>query len=970
MSYDHKKIEKRWQERWEKEKLYAARDDDARPKFYSLETFPYPSAQGLHVGHPEGYTAEDINARYQRMRGKNVLYTMGWDAFGLPTENYALKIGKNPKEVAAANIANFKRQVQMFGFSYDWDREINTSSPEYYRWTQWFFLLLYKHGHAYRGKAPVNWCESCKTVLANEQVEEGVCERCKNPVTQREMEQWFLKITPYAERLLSGLDELDWPEPTKIRQRNWIGKSEGATISFVIASEQRECGNLMIEVFTTRPDTLFGATYLVLAPEHPLVASLSCTNRKEVDAYCKKAQKKSELERTSLEKEKTGVELKGVKAVNPATKEAIPIWVADYVIARYGTGTIMAVPAHDERDFVFAKKFTLPIRQVIAPEFGIRRENEERRDGGCGIVFNPATQKYAVYRRPNGVIGFFAGGVEHGEDEGKGICREITEESGLHDFAYVEKIASAFSHYHNSAKNVNRHAFASCYLVVLKSALLKTAQRAAHEDFELIWLSAAEVLEKLHERNATHDVDHWIWFLQQAVGRAIELGHDTTSDPTVFKASAFVDYGLLMNSGEFDGLNAEMAKWKITDAVGGKRMVQYRLRDWLVSRQRYWGCPIPMIECRVCGWVPVPEKDLPVLLPDDVDWRPSGEPPLARSALFVKTKCPKCGKDAKRATETLDTFVDSSWYYYRYTDPKNNKAFADKKKIVKWMPVDLYIIGAEHTVLHLLYSRFITKVLFDLGYVTFEEPFKKLRHIGLILGADGQKMSKSRGNVVNPDDVVAEYGADTLRCYEMFMGPLEDAKPWSTDGIKGVRRFLEKIWRLFQQKKEVGPPEGGPTSISIDRLLHKTIKKVTEDIESFKFNTAISSMMIFTNEVSQSSLRGVGATKQSLEMFLKVFAPFAPHLAEELWEKLGHKESIFKESWPSYDPKLIVDEEIELVVQVNGKVRDRFTISASLGEDELKQQALAREKVKGWLVGKKIERVVIVKGRLINIVVS
>ncbi len=831
MSYDHKSIEKKWQQKWEQDRAHEVTEDAGKQKekMYVLDMFPYPSAQGLHVGHPEGYTATDIVSRYFRMRGKHVLHPMGWDAFGLPAENYAIKTKVHPHELTQKNIATFKRQIQSLGFSYDWSREVDTSSPAYYRWTQWLFLQLYKKGLAYKKKAPVNWCPSCQTVLANEQVVDGACERCHTTVEQKELEQWFFKITNYVERLLSDLEGLDWPERIKDMQRNWIGKSEGAMIRFAARNTPEPPlkvrggeGELSIDVFTTRPDTLFGATYLVLAPEHSLVASLPCINRKEVDAYCTKAQKKSELERTSLEKEKTGVELKGVKAVNPATKEEIPIWIADYVIARYGTGAIMAVPAHDERDFAFAKKFSLPVREVVQPN----------------------------YRGPSSVI--------------------------------------------------------------------------------------------------------------------------TENGPLKYTGS-----GIMVNSGQFDGLESEAAKWKITDAVGGKRTVQYRIRDWLVSRQRYWGAPIPIIYCDACGMVPVPEKDLPVELPTDVDFQPTGESPLARSKSFHDVVCPTCGKKARRESDTMDTFVDSSWYFLRYCDPKNEKEFADKKKVGYWLGsrlprqspkdgggVDLYVGGAEHAVLHLLYSRFITKALADFGYINFQEPFLKLRNQGMILGEDGQKMSKSRGNVINPDEVVERYGADTMRLYEMFMGPFKDTKPWSTDGIKGVRRLLEKVCRLYYRDPFSVITENG--SPDVKRLLHKTIKKVTEDIESFKFNTAISAMMIFVNEtITVGQLSVV-----SCQLFLKLLAPFAPHLAEELWERLGHKTSIFKESWPKFDPKLVQDEEVELVVQVNGKVRDRFTVSASLTEEKLKQQALAREKVNAWVTDKKIERVVVVKGKLVNIVVA
>lgn len=637
--YNPQKIEKKWQKEWEKKKLYQAKENSGKPKYYQLETFPYPSAAGLHVGHPKGYIAEDIHARFMRMKGYEVMYTMGWDAFGLPTENYAIQVGKSPKEVAKANIKNFKRQVKMFGLSYDWDREINTPDPEYYKWTQWLFIQLFKKGLAYKKKAKVNWCSKDQTVLANEQVVDGRCERDGEPVVQKEMEQWFFRITDYAEKLLKDLKGLDWPEATIKRQEDWIGKSEGAKIKFNLTKiPGQPDGKHFVEVFTTRPDTLFGATFVVVSPELAKKwIDVGWQANEEVKKYIQKSLDKKELDRLEAAGEKTGAD-SGIKAINPATKEEIPVWIADYVLGGYGTGAIMAVPAHDQRDFEFAKKFNLLIVEVIS---------------------------------------------------GGNISKE-----------------------------------------------------------------------------------------------------------------AYEGYGILINSGKFDGMDSEKAKWEITKFVGGEKQVQYKLRDWSVSRQRYWGVPIPIIYCNKCGAVPVPEEDLPVKLPDLKDYRPKGMPPLASSEKFLKVKCPKCGGPAKREPETLDTFVDSSWYYLRYADPKNDKEFASPEKLRYWMPVDLYIIGAEHATLHLLYARFITKFLHDVGYLDFKEPFLKLRHIGLILGEDRQKMSKSRGNVVNPDDIVNEFGADASRLYWMFMGPLEDGQPWDTKGAIGVYRFLNRVWNLVANGKE------------------------------------------------------------------------------------------------------------------------------------------------------------------------
>jgi len=786
--YNFKDIEKKWQDQWQEQQVHATDNNSPKEKFYALETFPYPSAAGLHVGHPEGYTAEDIQVRFMRMQGKNVLYTMGWDAFGLPTENYAIKVGKHPKEVAQTNTENFKRQVKMFGFSYDWNREINTSSPEYYKWTQWIFIQMFNRGLAYRKNAPVNWCESCKTVLAREQVVDGACERCKNQVIQKDMEQWFFKITDYAEELLSGLEKLDWPNSTKEGQRNWIGKSEGATLSFAVEGSDEK-----IEVFTTRPDTLYGVTYIVLSPEHALLAELKtkATNVNEITAYQETAKGKSELERTQLAKEKTGVKMEGVFAVHPITGEKVSVYVADYVIASYGTGAVMAVPAHDERDFAFAKKYGIEIRKVIAT------------DEEC-----------------------------------------------------------------------------------------------------------------------------------------------------------FTGDGELINSGEFTNKNNRDAMFAIAEKANGKKTTTYRLRDWLVSRQRYWGAPIPMIWCDDCGAVPVPEKDLPVMLPDDVDFTPDGQPPLARSKDFQNVPCPTCGKNARRDFETMDTFVDSSWYFLRYPSAHDTTHAFNKEEVDRFMPVDLYVIGAEHIVLHLLYARFFTKVFADLGLVTVREPFHKMRHIGLILGNDGQKMSKSRGNVVNPDEVVALYGADAVRLYEMFMGPLQDAKPWSTDSISGVARFLEKVWKVIEKVND-------ETHDDVSRVIHQTIKKVTDDIVTMSYNTAIAQMMIAVNEMTSAQ----GVNKKDFESFVKVLHPFAPHITEELWHELGNTTFLQKENWPNHDESKLTKTTFELVIQVNGKIRDRVQAKTGITEDEMREIALHSERVMQELEGKEVKKIVVIQNRLVNIVV-
>ncbi len=763
--YDHKKIENKWQKEWESKKLYQTKSSSKKNNFYALMEFPYPSGDGLHVGHVRGFTAMDVVARKKRMEGKNVLYPIGWDAFGLPTENYAIKTGKDPAVITKTNTDNFRKQFKSLGISFDWSREINTTDPKYYKWTQWLFLRFLEKGLAYKTKMPINWCPKDKIGLANEEVVDGKCERCGTPVEKREKEQWMLAITKYAERLHKDLDDVDYLEKIKIQQRNWIGKSEGAEIEFQILNSK-----LKIKVFTTRPDTIRGATYLVVSPEHSIVSEIKSqiSNFNEVASYIKKAKTKTEIERTSESREKTGVELKGVKAFNPATKKEVPIWTADYVLAHYGTGAIMAVPSDDKRDKEFAEKFDLPV-----------------------------VDEY---------------------------------------------------------------------------------QKAGFEDF-------------------------------------------------------------------------------------GKKITRYKLRDWVFSRQRYWGEPIPVIHCEKCGAVPVPEKDLPVKLPKVKKYEPTdtGESPLSSVFSWVNTKCPKCKSPAKRETDTMPQWAGSSWYFFRYIDPKNNKNFADNKRLEEWMPVDWYNGGMEHTTLHLLYSRFWNKFLFDLKLVTTSEPYQKRTSHGLILAQNGEKMSKSRGNVVNPDEIVKKYGADTLRIYEMFIGPFDQSVSWSTDGIVGPRRFLEKIWRI---SKTVSAKNKIDKNLEI--LIQKTIKKISEDIESMSFNTAISSLMVLSNEMERID----STNKKQFEIFLKLLAPFAPHISEEVWHNIGNKKSIHIEKWPEFELDKIKDETIKLVVQVNGKVRAVFEEKKGIKEEEALKKALVLPEVKKWTDGKSFKKSFFVPDKLINIIVS
>lgn len=1010
--YNHKTIEPYWQDAWEQAGVFAGGDFSDQKKFYALDMFPYPSGAGLHVGHPEGYTATDIISRYKRMRGYNVLHPMGWDAFGLPAENYAIKAGVAPAQSTAENIKTFTRQIKSLGFSYDWNREVNTSSSQYYKWTQWLFLQLYKQGLAYKKKALVNWCEGCQTVLANEQVVDGKCERSGDEIVQKDLEQWFFKITDYAERLLDDLETVDWPQAIKLMQQNWIGKSEGAEIDFLVPKfdaivfatnnpskvarvkkllehmalptelltleqvginsvEVEEDGTLAenaekkarayhgktnkpvlaldtglfingesqdparvrrnalegidesklsqeeiaekmlgyyqeiarknggevegywldswclvlpdgsmqtseskreivltdhvlsevdihlpvrslykvkvsgkpvaqqteeeyfskeminitvslsdllcekLRVFTTRPDTLYGATYMVVAPEHELVKQMlpQCRNQKEIAGYVQQAQKKTDLQRTDLNKEKTGAKIKGVSAINPATKELIPVFVADYVLASYGTGAIMAVPAHDERDFEFAKKFDVEIRVVIEPK---------------------------------------AEGVE------------------------------------------------------------------------------AEDRLKVY-----------------ALGEA-----------------AYVGLGRLMNSQEFDGMDSETAKAAITKKVGGILKTQYRLRDWLVSRQRYWGAPIPIVYDPEGKPHPVKEDHLPLELPTDVEYKPKGTSPLGTSKAYVELAETLYGEGWRFEVDTMDTFVDSSWYFLRYCDANNTTTAFSSKKIDYWMPTDLYVGGAEHAVLHLLYARFFTKAFRDIGLLSINEPFAKLRNQGMILAEDGRKMSKSLGNVINPDDVVAEYGADTMRLYEMFMGPLEDTKPWSTKSIIGVRRFLEKVWLVTAEWIEAGKPD--QVSDELNKLLHKTVKKVTADIEDMKFNTAISAMMILVNHMAKEK----SFDQKFLEAVITILNPFAPHITEEIWSELGHKELLAKAAWPLWDEDLTIDDTISIGVQVNGKLRATIEVSVDAVQDDVLQLAKAQENVQTHIADKTVVKEIYVPGKIVNIVVK
>ncbi|MEK7546732.1 MAG: alpha/beta fold hydrolase [Patescibacteria group bacterium] len=1189
MKYDFKKIESKWQKVWQNEGVYEPnlkedKNSTLRPvrpaqgkraqgkkasPFYNLMMFPYPSAEGLHVGNAYAFVGSDIYGRFRRMNCNDVFEPIGLDGFGIHSENYALKIGVHPAKQAKISEKRFYKQLASLGNGFSWDEKLETYDPAYYKWTQWIFTQLFKKGLAYRKKQPVNWCPSCKTVLADEQVIQkrqetrdkrqgitfGVCERCDTKVIKKELEQWFFKITDYAEKLLKNIDGLDWSEKVKVAQRNWLGKSEGAEIDFEIktkekpnfvllhgyngspkgnfrpwlkkelekkgykvsvpalpnsknpkvaeqveyvlkhakfdkntvllghslgaivalkvleklkqpvwrsvlvagfvenkfldhdrfdentfdwkfnakriranvgdlhilrdttdevvppdqakklqnlfggavaefaAQEPHMCGKQepevlrscvdSIRVFTTRPDTLFGATYMVLSPENPLIQNLESRiqNLVEVKKYIKKAKAKSEEEKIAEGQVKTGVELKGIKAINPANGKEIPIWIADYVLTGYGTGAIMAVPAHDERDFEFAKKYRLPIINVIEPETGKSLPNEEYRRSIVAIVEDVKTGKFLTLnwgQKLGGTL-FIGGGIENGEDEIKAAIREIKEETGYIDVKFVAKTERMHHHYFAFSKNVGRNINAVGLHFHLSGDKKEDTKLQEYEKFEIEWLTKEEILQKVEDEN------HILSFRRLILGEI------------------YIGSGKMANSGKFNGLDSETAKWEITKFVGGKRKTQFRLRDWLISRQRYWGAPIPMVYCEKCaasgkgerkempGWYSVPENKLPVKLPFVKDFRPkgTGKSPLATVKSFYETKCPKCGGKARRETDVSDTFLDSAWYFLRYPSTRSARSGQvpwDKEITKKWLPVNMYIGGAEHSVLHLLYSRFLTMFFKDIKLTNFDEPFTKFRAHGLLI-KEGAKMSKSKGNVVNPDKYIKNFGADTLRMYLMFLAPFEQGGDFRDAGILGIKRFLERVWKMGTQATFAEHPANNR---KIKQALHATIKKVTEDIGELRYNTAISALMILLNEFEANP---GNVTKDDFENFLKLLAPFAPHITEELWYRTqinadGHADkrryisenlrsnqrksafrSIHLEKWPEYDKNLAKSETFTLVIQVNGKVRDSVEAPSGIGKEEAEKLALNSEKVKNIIKSGTAKKTIYVPGRLINLVV-
>lgn len=963
--YNSKEIEKKWQKLWETNKTSEVMEDPKKQKFYSLIEFPYPSAEGLHVGHPRPFTAMDVVARKRRMEGYNVLFPIGFDAFGLPTENFAIKTGRPPAEVTAENIANFTRQLKSLGYSFDWSRAVNTTDPSYYRWTQWIFLQLFKHGLAYKKNTPINWCPRCKIGLANEEVVSGACERCGyGPVEKRNKEQWMLAITKYADKLLAGLKTVDYITPVRLQQENWIGRSEGAEIKFELKRSPAES----VQVFTTRPDTLFGATFMVVSPElakewldrgwKPTVG---------VKKYIEKALKERSKQADEEKKEKTGVD-SGIKAVNPATNEEIPVWVADYVLAGYGTDAIMAVPAHDERDWEFAKKFELPMKVVVAKRFGDFSKEAERRDAVAAVVVKDKlvlvlfNKRYNIYRLPSG-------GYEGSETAEQTIQREIMEESGYTDFEIDGDLGLIESNNYLVDKQVQRLKLHRGLKVnLLNEAKTETAFEK-HEDYENQWCAPAEAVERLSLYGGGEEE-----FVKRAFDQSVRC---------------FSGEGSAINSDFIDGLPTAEAKEKmihwLEEHKVGKRQVNYKLRDWVFSRQRYWGEPIPLVYCEACaknknfnsegeklnpGWVPIVESELPLELPNVEKYQPTdtGESPLAAITDWVKTTCPRCGGPARRETDTMPNWAGSSWYFLAYAlggerSKAKGKNFWDRTLLEYWTPVDWYNGGMEHTVLHLLYSRFWNQFLFDLGLVPTSEPYKKRTSHGMILGPDGEKMSKSRGNVINPDEMVKKFGADAFRTYIMFMGPFDQAVMWDTNGLIGVRRFLDRLWAL---QGRVIASEAEQSSGLLTSLLHRTIKKVSDDIEAMRFNTAVAKLMELVNEMTRGENQ---VSRGEYQILIKLLSPFAPHIAQELWEKFGDGQPLAYSAWPEFDPELAREEMFTIVVQVNGKVRDQLTVAAGTPEAVIKQQALASEKVRKWTGGKEPTKVIYVPGRLVSVVV-
>jgi len=953
MRYNPKDIEPKWQAKWAADKTYEVQAEPGRSKRYVTAMFPYPSGAGLHVGHVRNYSITDAIARFQRQNGQNTLTTIGWDGFGLPAENYAIKTGTPPAVSTAQNIKNFKGQLERLGMSYDWSRELNTTDPSYYKWTQYLFLKLFEQGLAYQKESLQWWCPHDKTVLANEQVENGRCWRCGNEVVKKSMKQWFFKITDYADDLLEGIDDLDWPDKIKTMQRNWIGKSKGAEITFVLDGADEQ-----LTVFTTRPDTLFGATFLVLAPEHPLLETITTEDRRAaVQAYKDAAIKKSEIERQE-NKEKTG-EFTGAYAVNPVNGRKLPIWTADYVLMGYGTGAIMAVPAHDERDAEFAATFGLSIVPVVAPTFGEPHADEVAKRSVIVALRNPKTDQVAILnwgpRQANYGGNMLIGGTREGDEDAETTAvREIAEETGFTNVKLVAKSpVPGYGHFYSNTKNVHvgMEATGLFYELVDETRADENLDEGEKNKFTVEWHPVSQALALLD------DGIHAYFFRSLVLGETMH------------------DEGILFNSGEYDGLSTSDAREAIVADLEkkgtAKEQTNYKMRDWLISRQRYWGAPIPIIHCPKDGAVAVPEDQLPVLLPEVADYEPdgSGKSVLGRDAAWVNVPCPKCGGEARRETDTMDGYVCSSWYLFRYADAHNDTAPWDPAKANYWAPLDFYC-GGDHAVAHLLYVRFWTRVFQRLGMLDFAEPVKRLVYNGYIYAADGTKMSKSKGNVVDPLEVVdSGYGADALRMYELFCGPYEQDVSWDPGGVAGTYRFLNRVWTLVQEYAET---DGGTAdSPELLRIMHRTIKKVSHDLEQLTFNTAIAALMECVNDLYKLKAQdNYGATEWqwALESLVQLIAPFAPHIADELWEQLGGEGSVHIDHWPAYDEQYLVRDTVTLAVQVNGKLRGTVDVPAGADQATAVAAATAEPKVAGYLADGALKKTIYVPGKLVNFV--
>ncbi len=939
-----KKIESKWQKYWEEHQTFVADNKSDKPKYYYLVEFPYPSGAGLHVGHVRSYTALDIMARRKRLLGYNVLFPMGWDAFGAPAEQYAIKNHIHPKEAVKENIKTFKKQIQSLGISFDWSREFSTTDPEYYRWTQWQFLKFFEHGMAYKAKKNINWCPKCKTGLSNEDSSGGVCERCGTEVIQKEKEQWMLRMSDYAEDLIDGLKDTDFQEKIKTAQINWIGKSTGAEIEFPLKEVDEK-----LVVYTTRPDTLFGVTFMVIAPEHPFIDLYSglISNMNEIIDYREKANKKTEFQRTQLTKEKTGVKVDGLTAINPVSGKEIPIYISDYVMMSYGTGAIMAVPAQDQSDYDLATKFGIEKVPVIEKITGEAHEEENYKESIVAIVYDKKTQKYLTINwKDKGGRLFTQGTMEDGETSEECARREIEKTTGYTDLKWISNTFPVNHHYY--AYNKDKYYEIDCTGVYFELESEKKNPTHLNQEeencFTVEWVDKKTIEKEIQD----------------------EL-HKTIYEYAILEAP-YVGDGKMINSDFLNGFtNKKEAIEKMIDYLEqnklGTRKTNYRLQDWIFTRQRFWGEPIPLVHCEECGWVPVPEEELPVVLPDVAEYEPTetGESPLANISEWVNTTCPKCGRPAKRETDTMPNWAGSSWYWLRYMDPHNDKEFASQDALKYWGQVDWYNGGMEHATRHLLYARFWNQFLYNIGLVPYKEPFRVRASHGMILGDGGVKMSKSLGNVINPDDMIKLYGADALRVYEMFIGDYEKEATWSEQGLKGCRRFLDRVVKMGERVTN----EEGYTP-SLERLIHRTIKKVGEDIDALKFNTAVSALMILLNAYEEEEK----IRPSDYRVFLTLLNPFAPHLTEELNEQYHLGSAICESTWPKYDPEKLVDETKIIAVQVNGKVRATIEVHQEDGEEEIKEKALKEENVQKHINRKEILKTIIVKDKIVNIVVK